>query len=97
MRNEAVTLASQVQGAIVEAKTPNGARQKTENGGGGGAAAGNGLVRSGSGNAKVPLAEGAETALLYVRFRAAAEPGLKGVLHPSCPQIEHTPFVPLCL
>ena len=28
----------------------------------------------------LPLAEGAETALLYVRFRAAAEPGVKGVL-----------------
>lgn len=26
------------------------------------------------------LPEGAETALLYVRFRAAAEPGLKGNL-----------------
>jgi len=32
---------------------------------------------SASGGAPV-LAEGAETALLYVRFRAAAEPGLKG-------------------
>lgn len=86
MNFEAVTVASQVQGAIAEAKTLNGARQKTENSGGGGAVAGNGLVRSGSGNAKVPLAEGAETALLYVRFRAAAEPGLKGTVHPSCPQ-----------
>lgn len=36
----------------------------------------NGLARSGSGH--TTLAEGAETALLYVRFRAAAEPGLKG-------------------
>ena len=34
---------------------------------------------NGSGGGGAPLlAEGAETALLYVRFRAAAEPGLKG-------------------
>ncbi|EIE20882.1 Sec34-domain-containing protein [Coccomyxa subellipsoidea C-169] len=67
----------QVQAAIVEAKASSSGRRKPEGGSG---AAANGLVRSGSGNAKVPLAEGAETALLYVRFRAAAEPGLKGLL-----------------
>ena len=33
---------------------------------------------SGAGGGAPLLAEGAETALLYVRFRAAAEPGLKG-------------------
>ncbi|KAK9909756.1 hypothetical protein WJX75_006999 [Coccomyxa subellipsoidea] len=68
----------QVQAAIAEAKASSSGRRKAE--GNGGAPASNGLVRSGSGNAKVPLAEGAETALLYVRFRAAAEPGLKGLL-----------------
>lgn len=31
-----------------------------------------------SGSSPAVLAEGSETALLYVRFRAAAEPGLKG-------------------
>ena len=67
---------AQVQAAITEAKASSSGRRKAE--GNGGAPASNGLVRSGSGNAKVPLAEGAETALLYVRFRAAAEPGLKG-------------------
>lgn len=49
-----------------EPGTPSAAAMA--NGSGGGAAAGAPL-----------LAEGAETALLYVRFRAAAEPGLKGV------------------
>ena len=38
-------------------------------------------TRSGVPSAPLPpLAEGAEAALLYVRFRAAAEPGLKGAL-----------------
>lgn len=38
-------------------------------------------TRSGIATAPLPpLAEGAEAALLYVRFRAAAEPGLKGAL-----------------
>lgn len=38
-------------------------------------------TRSGVASAPLPpLAEGAEAALLYVRFRAAAEPGLKGAL-----------------
>ena len=32
------------------------------------------------GSGPAPLAEGMETALLYVRFRAAAEPGVKGLL-----------------
>lgn len=37
------------------------------------------VTANGSGGSGAPLlAEGAETALLYVRFRAAAEPGLKG-------------------
>ena len=39
----------------------------------------NGHANGGS-HPHLPLAEGAETALLYVRFRAAAEPGLKGML-----------------
>ena len=38
----------------------------------------NGVANGTSGHA---MAEGAETALLYVRFRAAAEPGLKGGFH----------------
>ncbi|BDA42423.1 Conserved oligomeric Golgi complex subunit 3 [Coccomyxa sp. Obi] len=69
--------AEQVQAAIAEAKASGSGRRKAEDGD---TPTGNGLVRSRSGNARVPLAEGAETALLYVRFRAAAEPGLKGLL-----------------
>lgn len=46
-----------------EPATPSAAATANGSGGGGGAPL---------------LAEGAETALLYVRFRAAAEPGLKG-------------------
>ena len=45
------------------------------------AAAANG--GSGGGGGAPLLAEGAETALLYVRFRAAAEPGLKGARRPA--------------
>ena len=40
------------------------------------------FARAASGGVPAPLAEGAETALLYVRFRAAAEPGLKGACAP---------------
>ena len=51
--------------------------------GGGGGHAENGLLANGgpaSGSSTPLLAEGTETALLYVRFRAVAEPGLKGEL-----------------
>ncbi len=45
---------------------------------GAGAPAGSPLQRGGSGSARLPvLAEGADVSLLYVRFRAAAEPSLK--------------------
>ncbi len=72
----------QVQAAIAEARAGGRGREALENGHAsssstpraGGAAAG-----SSSGTAPA-LAEGTETALLYVRFRAAAEPGLKGML-----------------
>jgi hypothetical protein len=46
---------------------------------GGGAPGASPLKRGGSGSQKLPvLAEGADVSLLYVRFRAAAEPSLKG-------------------
>lgn len=55
--------AQQVQAAVQEA-----------------AAAGGGSVPVAASGAKpAALAEGAEVSLLYVRFRAAAEPSLKGV------------------
>ncbi len=73
----------QVQAAIAEARAGGRGREALENGHAsssstpraGGAA---GASSSGIGPA---LAEGTETALLYVRFRAAAEPGLKGMLY----------------
>lgn len=48
------------------------------------------------------LAEGTETALLYVRFRAVAEPGLKGALQDCAPcshvhvQLEARPAAHVC-
>jgi hypothetical protein len=44
----------------------------------GGAPATAATANGSAGGGAPVLAEGAETALLYVRFRAAAEPGLKG-------------------
>ena len=76
----------QVQAAIAEARAGGRGREALENGHVSSSArsstprAGAPAAGSSSG-AATPLAEGTETALLYVRFRAAAEPGLKGVLY----------------
>lgn len=75
----------QVQAAITDARAASRGRDTLENGHVSSSAhastpqAGGPAVNSSSGAAP-PLAEGTETALLYVRFRAAAEPGLKGML-----------------
>lgn len=73
-------LTPQVQLAIREGRGAGGAqRPAAENGAAGGA--GPGRRDHPAGNGALPaLPEGAEAALLYVRFRAAAEPGLKGKL-----------------
>ncbi len=63
-----------MQASVTEVRASSSGRHASENGSA--TPKSNGLARSGSGHA--PLAEGAEAALLYVRFRAAAEPGLKG-------------------
>jgi len=74
----------QVQAAIAEARAAGRVRENLENGHASSSArsstprAGGTGAGSSSGIAP-PLAEGTETALLYVRFRAAAEPGLKGI------------------
>ena len=70
-----------MQASVAEVKASSSARHGSENGNG--TPKSIGLARSGSGH--TVLAEGAETALLYVRFRAAAEPGLKGTIHTACP------------
>ena len=75
---------AQVQLAIrdgsAQRSSENGSKagSKAATGGGGPQVAGRGTVEPGA-----LLPEGAEAALLYVRFRAAAEPGLKGALSPS--------------
>ncbi len=73
-------LTPQVQLAIREGRGAGGAqRPAAENGAAGGA--GPGRRDHPAGNSALPaLPEGAEAALLYVRFRAAAEPSLKGKL-----------------
>ena len=73
----------QVQAAIAETRAGSRGREALENGHASASArsstprAGDPAAGISSGTA-TPLAEGTETALLYVRFRAAAEPGLKG-------------------
>ena len=72
----------QVQAAIAEARAGSRGREALENGHASSSStprAGSAPASSSSGTAPA-LAEGTETALLYVRFRAAAEPGLKGML-----------------
>ena len=75
---------AQVQLAIrdgsAQRSSENGSKagSKAAKGGGGPQAAGRGTMEPGA-----LLPEGAEAALLYVRFRAAAEPGLKGALPAS--------------
>ncbi len=78
--HKACLLTPQVQLAIREGRGAGGAqRPAAENGAAGGA--GPGRRDHPAGNGALPtLPEGAEAALLYVRFRAAAEPGLKGKL-----------------
>lgn len=62
------------------ASASNGGRASGSNGSLAGAGSG-GLAGGGGGQGQVPqLAEGADVPLLYVRFRAAAEPQLKGLL-----------------
>ena len=70
-------LPKQVQAAVQEASPGAGAAA-----GGGGM----GMLRRSQPAQPVVLAEGAEVSLLYVRFRAAAEPSLKGAqwLHAVC-------------
>ena len=75
------TLQQQVQLAIREGRGAGGAqRPAPQDGAAGGAAPGRqGSAAAVHGVVAAPLLpEGAEAALLYVRFRAAAEPGLKG-------------------
>ncbi|KAK9817306.1 hypothetical protein WJX72_012420 [[Myrmecia] bisecta] len=60
--------AEQVQAAM---------RERRSSATGGGRPSENGATSNGH---AAPMTEGAATALLYVRFRAAAEPGLKGLL-----------------
>ena len=70
-----------MQLAIREGRGIAGAqRPAPQDGAAGGAAPGRqGSAAAVNGGAAAPLLpEGAEAALLYVRFRAAAEPGLKG-------------------
>ena len=72
----------QVQTAMAEARSAARSRETLANGHASSSSAHAGPPQAaagpkGSGAAPL-LAEGTETALLYVRFRAAAEPGLKG-------------------
>ena len=66
----------QVQAAIAEASAATRSSGPIENGHASSSAR-DSTPRASAGSPS-PLAEGTETALLYVRFRAAAEPGLKG-------------------
>lgn len=69
----------QVQLAIREGRSGGGAQRPAQNGAAAGGAVGPGRRDASAANGAAPLLpEGAEAALLYVRFRAAAEPGLKG-------------------
>lgn len=73
-------MTKQVQLAIREGRSTGGAQRATQNGAAAGGAAAQGRRDASAANGAAPLLpEGAEAALLYVRFRAAAEPGLKGV------------------
>ena len=73
----------QVQTAMAEARSAGRSRETLANGHASASSAHSGPPQAAAGGAKSSgapplLAEGTETALLYVRFRAAAEPGLKG-------------------
>ncbi|KAG1657780.1 hypothetical protein FOA52_012858 [Chlamydomonas sp. UWO 241] len=74
--------AAQVEAAVKDAASgPSSGSASAAGGSGGGAAgqpSGGGATGSAAGAAPA-LAEGAEVSLLYVRFRAAAEPALKGL------------------
>ncbi|KAK9845860.1 hypothetical protein WJX81_004499 [Elliptochloris bilobata] len=70
--------AEQVQQAMREARSNSISRRASSSSEPGTPSAA--AMANGSGGGAPLLAEGAETALLYVRFRAAAEPGLKGLL-----------------
>ena len=74
----------QVQTAMAEARSAGRSKETLANGHASSSAAHSGPPQAAAGakssGASPLLAEGTETALLYVRFRAAAEPGLKGRL-----------------
>ncbi|EFJ48495.1 component of oligomeric golgi complex 3 [Volvox carteri f. nagariensis] len=68
-------------GAAAAGGPPGSSSANGTHGNGSSAANGSSLVSQGSNGQVVPLlAEGAEVPMLYVRFRAAAEPNLKGLL-----------------
>ena len=68
-----------MQLAIREGRGAGGAQRPAAQKGASGGGAGPGRRDAAAANGALPaLPEGAEAALLYVRFRAAAEPGLKG-------------------
>lgn len=74
---------SQVQLAIRDGRGSSGAQRSSDASGAAGSKGAAGGVGAGAagregGDPGALLPEGAEAALLYVRFRAAAEPGLKG-------------------
>ena len=72
----------QVQTAMAEARSAGRSKETLANGHASSSSAHRDPPQAAAGakssGAPPPLAEGTETALLYVRFRAAAEPGLKG-------------------
>ena len=74
----------QVQAAMAEARSAARSKEALANGHASSSFAQSGPPQATAGpkgsGAPPLLAEGTETALLYVRFRAAAEPGLKGRL-----------------
>ena len=69
---------------MAEARSAARSKETLANGHASSSSAHSGLPQAAAGakssGAPPLLAEGTETALLYVRFRAAAEPGLKGRL-----------------
>jgi conserved oligomeric Golgi complex subunit 3 len=84
-----------VQLAIRDGHSAGGAQRATQDGAAAGGAAAQGRRDASAANGAAPLLpEGAEAALLYVRFRAAAEPGLKGAgAAPPCrPLAKGHPF-----
>lgn len=88
-------LPSQVQLAIRDGRGSNGAQRSSDASGAAGSKGAVGGVGAGAagregGDPGALLPEGAEAALLYVRFRAAAEPGLKGApCHTPAPADVH--------